>query len=158
MNTLYCTLKKCDNFIQLPLTLDLKNKSVGLVDINGYYWPRIPGNKTLYLCCDIVKNNGIISRISDSNVYPILRQLVFKSAKSQRHPGNLVDDDEQVNYMYDRIKETYNKILFLPCHEQKVDTLRLYLIDENGNLPSFHTCELNCTLLIYHGNSRTISK
>lgn len=149
MNTIYCTLNKCDNYIQLPITLDLDNKSVGLVDIYGYFFPRIPGEKVLYLCCDIIKDNGIISRSSTINVYPILRRLVFKAAKTQRHPDNTTPNLEKEIYSYDRIKETYQKILFLPCHEQKVDTIRLYLLDQNGNLPSFSDCTLNCTLLIY---------
>lgn len=148
MNTIYCTIAKDATLIQLPLVIDLKDKSIGLVDISGYYFPRKAGDKSLYLVCDVLKNNGIISRTSTSNVYPILRQLLFKSAKTDRHPNYAHVDKEKKTYQFDRIKETYQKVLFIPCQEQKTDTLQLYLINSKGERPSFDDWELKCTLLI----------
>ena len=139
MDVLYLTLESADNHIELPKVLNLKNKAVGLIDINGYYTPRRTLDKNLFLCCDFIKDS-IIHNPQNSNLYPIVRLLNFKSGKTQLN-GN--------DFFYDKIKEVYTKLIFLPCNRDEVDSMRLYLIDEQGNLPSFDECQLTCSLLIF---------
>lgn len=136
MNVIYITLNKSDIHINLPTTLKLQGKHVGLIDICGSYTPRL-SNKELYLCCDFIEENSILSDVN--NMYPILRKLLFKGAKKI----NPKDD------FSDKIKEVYSKIIFLPCNRQDVNMIRLYLIDNTGSLVSFKNCELKCSLLIY---------
>jgi len=91
----------------------------------------------LYLCCDFIDENSIVCN-DKGNLFPILRQLNFKSIGKQNN----------TNYLF-RIKEVYNKIIFLPCNRDEVDTMRIYLTDEYGKIPSFSKCELKCSLLLY---------
>jgi len=134
MNVLYLNLDDSDCQIHLPSAMNLKGKGVGLIDINGYYNPD-KAVKNLFLCCDFIEENSIICQSNCNLVLPVLRQLNFKFK-------NATD-------LSFRIKEVYNKILFLPCNRDEVDTVRMYLADEEGKVPSFNSCDLKCSLLIY---------
>lgn len=140
MEPLYITMTN-DTTIELPQTLNLTHKGVALMDISGYYSPQLP-DRSFYLCCDFIEPS-ILQGNSSINLYPVLRSLFFNKSGKGIH----------------RIRENYTKLLFLPCNRDEVQLIRLYLIDDQGNLASFEDCHLKCTLLIIpHHGSRTKSR
>ena len=136
MNLLYLELQNGDTHIDLPLTLDLKNKGVALMEIAGFYTPR-QSDKHLYLCCDFIQSS-VLQGGSRINLHPILHHVTFKSGKKRDGSDALTD----------KIAESYSKLIFLPCNRDDVSDIRLYLVDDQGNSPSFKECHLKCTLLI----------
>ena len=141
MPCLYLNMNSADSNIELPVPLKLNTSGVAIVDISGEYFPRSPG-KVYYLCCDFVEPS-VLQGKKNSNVFPILRMLNFKAGKNKNE-----------DYV-DKIKENYAKLIFTGCNRDEVQDLRLYLIDEDGNLPSFEDCQLKCTLLIIPRNGTT---
>lgn len=136
--TLYLNLNEVDSTVELPLTLHLKDKGIALVDITSDCSPRYK-KKNLYLCCDFIEPS-ILQGDQTTNVYPILRMLTSKAAKNGK--GDPID----------KIREIYAKLIFVECNREEVTNIRMYVIDEDGNLPPFTSCQLKCTLLIIPRN------
>ena len=134
MTAVHLNMSGVDSNVELPITLNLRDKGVALVEANVNLFPPKPG-KRYYLCCDFVETS-ILQGTNSINVYPILRMIRSNQGANM-----------------DTIRENFQKLIYINCNRADVSNVRLYLIDEDGNLPSFDRCELKCTLLFipHHG-------
>lgn len=89
-----------------------------------------PGYSPLYLCCDICEHSflgGLDSEI------PLKLPILLELPPLEGFVGN---------------RDLFmNRLLWVGVNNNRVNDIRLYIVDEFGNIPSFETCKLRCTLL-----------
>lgn len=100
-------------------------KSYG-IGLFGLYGKLTRNNKddNLYLCCDIISQAHVGS----------IKLPCLDIIKSKEKSGAL--------------SLSIPKIMWLNIVRYKISTIRLYITDENGEIASLKTCQLNCKLLI----------
>jgi hypothetical protein len=117
-----------------PLTLD-GQWECALINLS--YWPQFHTSekpKEMYLCLEEVSNSYAMD-----GLHPILKRVSV--------PENIIT---KVNLIYPHID-------FLPINQTVLQSIRFYIIDNEGLTPSFVIKDLYCTLLLrrkisYHGN------
>ena len=134
---MYLNMNRVDSTVELPISIHLKDKAVALVDVSGDFFPQNT-KRNFYLCCDFIEPS-ILQGSTSTNVYPILRMV-----HSER-------GEDKNKLKIDKIRETYGKLIYVGCNRDEVSNIRLYLIDDDGNLPSFDNCQLKCSLLLIPG-------
>ncbi len=125
MNAIYATMTSANQFLALPVQINVGNTGCALFEAVGSVSP--PINDPLFICVDFIES----SMVGDL-MLPILRRITLE-----------VQDDGKSAV----IDELFNKMLWLPINRSPITEIRVYICDEQGNIPSFKSCHLSCTLV-----------
>lgn len=123
MQVVYENMTCFEKLISLPKALEMQDMGCALFEIKG----KIPLAMTvepLYLCADFVEDSFV-----GCNSFGVLRRL---------------DADLQKQGTIDH---KFDRLLWIPCKNNQLSELRLYISDESGNHLSFDNCQFLCTLL-----------
>lgn len=127
---LYVHLDKNDEKIQVSdLGIAIQDMMCGLMTVHGKIKlagsPEDLKKKRLFLCSDICMVESVVS--GGQNL-PILRELKL--------------DNDSVNM-------DISNVLWLDARDQLLQTVRLFIKDENDKIASLDECFLKCTLLLF---------
>lgn len=165
MDTLYLSFQNtADITFPFPSQIHIAGRGVALVDVKGEFEPRHK-DETYYLCSDFVQNSYLyvppppqplplrqggqeeefMTVATDIQQHPILRCLPYKNISTDIPTTGGVT----IKKYGGRIKEAFAKLLFLPVLPSRspLDDIRLYIINSQGQVPSFDKFDLTCTLL-----------
>ena len=148
MTPLYL-LCKGDTETALPVTVKLHKMGLGLFEIVGYFQTQDTG--PWYLCCDVIYHSVVGEKL-----LPVLRELkmtIPPSLKKKKRVPKIEVDDVKIPTW--KINEIFAKPIYVPCRVTEVNNFRLYILDKNGNVPSFTSCRLSCTLLPIYNKYHT---
>ena len=123
MQAVYENMTCFEKVITLPKTLEMQDMGCALFEVKG----KIPLAMTvapLYLCADFVEDSFV-----GSNSFGVLRRL---------------DADLQQG---GNIDHKFDTLLWIPCKNNQLNELRLYISDDSGHPLSFNNCQFLCTLL-----------
>ena len=106
----------------LPIPLSVEGHYVGLIEMHG----KIDGNKgeNLFLCSDLCEESFV-----GENRLPILRAI-------HRKPNGMIINDEMF------------RTIWLKVVRPNIQTIRLYICNELGDIIPLGKNSLTCTLLI----------
>ena len=112
-----------DITLELNCPLEVRNKFVGLVELQGRIQSKDEKKKTpLYLCCDTCE---------DSNVFKVKMPVIRQVIRSQG--GNITN--------------TLTNVIWIKVNRETIKRIRLYIADINGELQPLSNCLLNGTLV-----------
>lgn len=131
--TLYFSVKSSDDYTPMfEVSRDMSNMMCGLFNVHGTLQLQDTSTdvsintKKLFLCTDLCESSSFVS---GKTKLPILRQLV-------------VDADGKVSM-------NIHNVLWLDTTNKILRNIRTYICDEEGNIPSFKLCSLDCTVLVF---------
>lgn len=119
MEVVYTRMNSSETTINLPRHIYLENMGCALFEMKGQIKP---STDSLFLCADFIQESSV-----GSHILTVLRRLD-------------VDEEGFINKAYDRL-------LYLPCNGKYISDIKLFITDEQGHIPSFNNCHLDCTLL-----------
>ena len=119
MNVLYLETNG-DSIHDFPIPLDVEEYGCGIVELNGKIISK--NKKSLYLCCNICEE----SYVGNLKI-PVIRMI------NRTKNGT--------------VNKPINKIIWLKVTRPQINSIHLYISDENGEIASVSDCKLNCTLL-----------
>ena len=124
MNAIYVDMDSSNHWQVLPKSLHVCHMECGLLEITARIFPAPKG--LLYLCADFVE-----SSVAGDSEMPILRRIKF----SQMKDGS------------GACKKMFDPVLWVPIVRDRLDEIRLYITDKDGDITPFDKCTLNCTLV-----------
>lgn len=123
------------------MPFDFTNYACGVAQMNGYVHIDAEGKSggykgPLYLCCDMCEDsymagNAVYSPPCRMMRRPILREIPPLVGKTGRR-----------NF-------TIPQIMWLSVTSPLIQNIRLYIVDEDGNIPELDVCDLSVTLIFW---------
>lgn len=114
--------------VQLPRSLRLQGKWEGAL-LNISYWPQVHSTSRkpdeLYICSDLVGSCYALN-----SLHPVLKRISMPDQENAKINIHFASPD------------------FLPLIQNTVQNLRIYIIDNTSQSPSFIRKDLYCTLLL----------
>lgn len=133
METTAQTLYSSQKTINLPRHIYLEDMGCALLEITGHVKPLPPSHTPLFLCSDFIQESSV-----NNNTLPIIRRLQFEENKQ----GIGV------------INKNFEKLVWYPCTSKYLSEIKLFISDVHGAIPTFESCQLDCTLLFIDRVSR----
>lgn len=136
---------RCDSVLSTNL-INFKCCNLALTDIDltcSTTDQNIITHERFYICCDIVKESPLQILNQEIRYFPILRPVHLSgncSHSTTTGTTNVTQSDACLN-------TTYSFPYFIAARRTEVESFRLYLIDAQGNIPSFNNFQLKCTLV-----------
>lgn len=120
-----CLYLNCsgDSVTYLAETLEIEGYGCGLIDVQGRLVTEKKVNESLFLCCDFCEDSFV-----DESKLPILRQM-------KKNQNNVSIKD-------------INHVVWVKISRYSIRKVRLYICDKFGNIPSFKSGSLQCSLLL----------
>ena len=110
-----------DSVVYLPETIEIDGYSCGLIEVQGRLITEKKIFEPLFMCCDFCEDSFI-----DNNKLPILRQM-------KRNQSVVSTKD-------------INHVIWVKVNRHSIRKIRLYICDKLGNVPSFKSGSLQCSL------------
>ena len=111
--------------MSLPVKLCTEFKGCALFEVSGTVYPYT--DKSLFLCADFISSSTV-----GDKMLPVLRKIKLKP------------DDSDIEGIID---DVLHKLMWLRIDRCPLKEIRLYIVDDMGNIHSFDYCNLSCTLV-----------
>ena len=124
MNVVYFNLNSGIGWQSIPEKLHLDGCACALYEISGKVSPSPPS--PVFICADFIQRSS-----AGEKHLPILRRLQFSRGSGQSGT----------------IRKVFNKMIWIPVTRSPISEMKLHISDEQGDILSFDSCQVNCTLV-----------